>query len=394
LGPKKTRYDLPQVGGERGVLTLGGSQVIGHDGDNGRLQRYDHAAHEGFPMSTATPRLQGISHRDMGPAELGGPQSGMALGSFERDREMRRSYRDTRASEKCHFELPLVDTLNDAHGILVLGGSSAGKTSLILSMSAMLSGSYPVELRKADKKGGRGLAEQGQSYEFPERDVKLSGGSLKSMRVVLTDTPAAGVSKEEQPLCTQISPNSTQHFNAIPSWMRITLRSGNFPHYAVLCVVDSLAPPLWEDHRRCRDLARLLSVLKRNQYTVVVAVTKLLKARQLALREVAHTGKNDGTVGKDPRSSYESYVGRYMDKTCAAIQAKAGENEWSFSHGPDAPPFPLVNVTMFDVPTWASNLDFKEWQDRKGTPELPNLRYMNTQLQRLLTALSVRSHPE
>merc|ERR1712241_1560900 len=112
--------------------------------------------------------------------------------------------------------------------------------------------------------------------------------------------------------------------------MRITLRSGNFPHYAVIFVVDATAKPLWEDSSRCRDLARLLAVLKKNQYTVVLAVTKLLNLREAALRDVANGLDHGGKVGRDPRTNYESFAGRYLDQVCAAIQAKAGENDWSF----------------------------------------------------------------
>merc|ERR1712226_1784767 len=106
-------------------------------------------------------------------------------------------------------------------------------------------------------------------------------GTVQPMKLVLTDTPPCGNNqRDEQPLCACVSPNSTQHFNAIPSWMRITLRSGNYPHYAVIFVVDATATPLWDDVARCRDLVRLLAVLKKNQYTVVIAVTKLLSLRE------------------------------------------------------------------------------------------------------------------
>merc|ERR1740138_1120794 len=158
--------------------------------------------------------------------------------------------------------------------------------------------------------------------------------------------------------------------------MRITLRGGNLPHYAVLFVIDAMAEPLWEDCAR----GRLLAVLKRNQYTVVIAVTKLLKAREVGLRETAHGYDHKGQVGKDPRSSYEAFVGRYLAKVSASLQAKAVENDWSFSQGPDAPSFPLVNATIFDAPTWVSITDWRKWQDKKGTPELPNLKYIRSQL--------------
>jgi len=292
-------------------------------------------------------------------------------------------------------DLPLLDENNGVHGSLVLGGRESGKTALILSCLSLVTGTYPSNKDEAIEEKKRSMPAYGQCYELPEREIRLGQGSVQNMRMILTDTPACGTNpREEQPLCVTVSPNSTQHFNAIPSWMRITLRGGQFPHYAVLFVVDALAEPLWEDSARCRDLARLLAVLKRNQYTVVIAVTKLLRARELALREAAHGNDHKGQVGKDPRSSYEAFVGRYLEKVCAALQSKAGENDWSFSQGPDTPEFPLVNSTIFDAPTWVSITDWRKWQDKKGTPELPNLKYMQSQLERILTALCVRSHPE
>jgi hypothetical protein len=292
-------------------------------------------------------------------------------------------------------DLPLVDEKNDVHGSLVLGAKESGKTTLILSLVSLVTGSYPSKKDAEIEEKRHSMPAFGQHYELPDRDIRLGSGSVRNMRMILTDTPPCGTNqREEQPLCVQVSPNSTQHYNAIPSWMRITMRGGNFPHYAVLFVIDALAEPLWEDSGRCRDLARLLAVLKRNQYTVVLAVTKLLKARETALREAAHGYDHKGQVGKDPRSSYEAFVGRYLEKVCASLQAKAVENDWSFSQGPDNPSFPLVNATIFDAPTWVSITDWRKWQDKKGTPELPNLRYMRSQLERILTALSVRSHPE
>merc|ERR1711920_515111 len=84
----------------------------------------------------------------------------------------------------------------------------------------------------------------------------------------------------------------------------------------------------------------------RSKYTVVIAVTKLLKAREEALRD-----KNLGKVGgMDPRNSYESFAGRYVEKVSAAIQASAGVQDWPAEPGGQT--FPLTNVTIFDVPTW------------------------------------------
>eukprot|EP00439_Symbiodinium_sp_Y106_P045475 s555_g5.t1 len=277
-------------------------------------------------------------------------------------------------------ELPLINDRNDVHGIAVLGGKSSGKTTLICSLLAALEGKYPHSHAFRDKL--REMPVHGNSWEFPERDVLYVSGETKQMRVVLTDTPPAGVkSREEQPLCATVSPNSALHYSAVPSWMRIILRSGNLPHYAVLFVIDSTAPPLWEDFQRSRELARLLAVLKRSQYTVIIAVTKLLQLREDRLREAAYGSEHNGEVGKDPRSSYESFVSRYIDKVCACIQARAAENDWTFADA-DAPAFPLPNSSIFDVPTWTSVTDHQAWQGRRGTPELPNFRYINSQLTR------------
>jgi hypothetical protein len=298
-------------------------------------------------------------------------------------------------SERNLPELPLIDEKNDVHGCVVLGGKEVGKTTLIMSLLAVTNGKYPSKKDAEIEERKQNMPAFGQSYEFPERDVRLGSGDVRSMRLILTDTPPCGTnSREEQPLCATVSPNSTQHFSAIPSWMRVTMRGGNLPHYAALFVIDALALPLWEDSARCRDLARLLAVLKRNQYTVVIAVTKLFKARKIALHEAAHGADHKGSVGKDPHSSYETFVSRYLEKVSACIQAKAYENDWSFSKGPDCPSFPLLNSTIFDAPTWIGPGDYKSWQAKRGTPALPNFRYMESQLQRIITALSIRSHPD
>lgn len=293
-------------------------------------------------------------------------------------------------------DLPLIDDRNDVHGILCIGGKGVGKTSLVLSMTAVVGGSFPnrYDLDIAAKKNI--MPTYGQPWELAEqRDVKLGNGSVKSMRVVLTDTLPCGTNQREgeQPLCAAVSPNSSQHFNAIPSWMRITMRGGNFPHYSVLFVLDASQVPLWEDHQRCRELARLLAVLKRSQYTVVLAVTKILKAREQAQRDVSHGVQARAEVGKDPHRSYETFAGRYIEKVAASIQGMAEENDWSFSCGPDSPPFPLMNATIFDAPSWVNVGDWKSYQEKRGTAELPNWKYATNQLNRLLLALSCRSNP-
>lgn len=287
-------------------------------------------------------------------------------------------------------ELPLLDSKNsDIHGVLVLGGKRSGKSSLILSVFAVLSGKYPIALDSQAKK--HALPVFGQSYQLPEKQVvRLAEGRDEPQWIQLTEGQPCGTDpKEEQPLCATVSPNSSQHWNAVPSWLRVCLRSGNIPNYAVLLVIDATAKPLWEDTPRCRDMARLLAVLKRSMYNVIIAVTKVRQARAAAMKDVAYTGKLSTEVGKDPRSNYESYADRYLGKVCAALQARAGESDWSLSP-PGTPTFPLPNVTIFDVPTWTGALDHQTWLGRRGTPDLPNLRYMNSQLTRLLQALCYR----
>lgn len=280
-------------------------------------------------------------------------------------------------------ELPLLTDSNDVHGVLVLGGKEAGKTSLILSLAAAVNGAYPTSRAVKDKRETMPL--NGQTYEIPAREVRAVDGTAREMRVLLTDTPPCGTGSEEQPLCTRVSPNSTQRQQVMPSWMKAALRSGNQPHYAVLFCIDSTAAPLWEDTGRCRDLSRLLFAMRRSSYTVVIAVTKLLQAREEALRE-----KNMGVAGgMDPRNSYESFAGRYVEKVSAAIQAAGGEQHLPVD--PGRQPFPLPNMTIFDVPTWSGAVVYKSWLGKVATVELPNLRYATSQLKRVLDALSLRS---
>lgn len=371
FGPK-TRYDLPQR--HRAYGNADQAEAILFSGTSLQPQAWKPGLDEGSPSQLFPNRTS--------------PRDGAVLSYAARS--MLHPLADRNLPD-----LPLLGAKSDVHGSILLGGKESGKTTLILSLLALATGTYPSRKDADIEEKRRNMPAFGQCYELPEHEILLGNGELQSMRVVLTDTPACGTDqREEQPLCVTVSPNSTQHFNAIPSWMRVTMRGGNYPHYAVLFVVDALAVPLWQDSERCRDVARLLAVLKRSQYTVVICVTKLLKAREIALRETAHGNDHKGQVGKDPRSSYEAFVGRYLEKVCASLQAKASENEWSFSQGPDMPAFPLVNSTIFDAPTWVSSVDWKKWQDKRGTPELPNLKYIQSQLERILSALCVRSHPE
>jgi hypothetical protein len=301
-------------------------------------------------------------------------------------------------SERNLPELPLVSGEgHDLHGIAILGGKDSGKTSLALSLNALLTGEYSSRHDKAAHDKRSIMPTYGHQYELPDYEVKLAAGGKEMMKLVLTDTPPCGTdSREEHPLVADVHPNSTRHFNAIPSWMRISLR-GNIPHQAVIFVVDSAATPLWQDEERCKNMARLFSVLKRSQFTVVIAVTKLLAARTEALKNHHKGIAHGGEVGIDPCKCYESFVGRYLEKCGAAIQASANRAGFRLRYGDtaeDAKPFPLANHTIFDVPTWTSVGEFRSWATKTGTAELPNLQYARKQLGGLLSAAAMRAHPE
>merc|ERR1712176_690700 len=145
------------------------------------------------------------------------------------------------------------------------------------------------------------------------------------------------------------------------------------------------------DLTRCSDLARLLSVLRKSQYTVVLVVTKLLLAREAAIRNSVWQAHN-GEVGKDPRSCYESFVSRYLYKVSAALQAKAQ----SEIESPEQP-FPVPNVSIFDAPTWANGTEYRNLREndreRRHTL-LPHFKYATVQLRKILDAVCIRSHAE
>merc|ERR1712217_399345 len=170
------------------------------------------------------------------------------------------------------------------------------------------------------------------------------------------------------------------------------------PQYAILFLIDATAKPLWEDDAHCIDVIRLLAALRQKQYTVIIGVTKMLKSRENILRDIAHGSSTGSTtsdrVGQDARSCYEVYVARYLEKVCKTIHAAALKTDLCFPQDSPEPipePFPTVNKMIFDVPSWTSVLDHKTWQGRKGTLELPNLRYFSSQLKRVLAAVTVRS---
>eukprot|EP00434_Breviolum_minutum_P002746 symbB.v1.2.002416.t1/scaffold129.1/size311234/5 len=123
------------------------------------------------------------------------------------------------------------------------------------------------------------------------------------------------------------------------------------------------------------------SIVVRWARTLAAAMSLSLEGRGCAKSCAAHA-----------ELSMESH--RYIDKVCACLQAKAAENDWAFTDGPEHIAFPLPNVSIFDVPTWTSVTDFQVWEGRKGTPELPNFKYYNSQLNRLLHAVCKRSSSE
>lgn len=123
---------------------------------------------------------------------------------------------------------------------------------------------------------------------------------------------------------------------------------------------------------------------------MTLRLTLHTKARENALREAAHGADHGGRPGRDPRSSYEEFVSRYLEKTAVTLQAAPQVRSLLAAQGGDgAPAWPKPGATILDVPTWVSVRDYEAWQDRRGTPELPNLRYIRVQLEKLVSALSI-----
>lgn len=254
--------------------------------------------------------------------------------------------------------------------ILMLGREQSGRTSLVLSLEALRAGSYPKrnEHKFAKPELYPGLPDSGSKHVIPPR----SAGGLP---LVILDTAPCGARDQVR----------------LPGGRRlpIALRSSSLNHDAVLFVLDATERPLWEDPQRTEELAQLSATLRQQQYAVVIAVTKLLKAREDALREAAHGGDHQGRTGRDPRRSYEEFVSRYLEKTIVTLQATQALKTFHGSQGDGAAPFPRAGVTIFDVPTWVSIRDFEAWKERRGTSELPNLRYMEAQMEKLVAALAV-----
>lgn len=254
--------------------------------------------------------------------------------------------------------------------VLMLGREQSGRTSLVLSLEALRAGAFP---KRSDQKFTKpelypGLPDNGSKHVIPPR---APGG----LPLVILDTAPCGARDQVR----------------LPGGRRlpIALRSSSLNHDAVLFVLDATDRPLWEDPQRTEELAQLSATLRQQQYSVVIAVTKLLKARETALREVAHGAEHQGRVGRDPRRSYEEFVSRYLEKTTVTLQATQALKTFHASQGDGVALFPRAGVTIFDVPTWMSIRDFEAWKERRGTPELPNLRYMEAQMEKLVAALAV-----
>jgi len=215
----------------------------------------------------------------------------------------------------------------------------------------------------------------GQRYAFPEDSVPTYLGH--PARVFLTDTPPLGLAPS--------SPETGAKLHWVNLWLRAAV-SWEQPQHSVILVVDATAPAIWEDRTFRNDITKTLVALRLGGFLVSVAVTKLLKAREAALRSAAYGIDRGGQAGKDPHTSYETFAERYISKLVVAFEASARENGWRWGDPPGFPPFPQAHVTVLDVPTWTSAGDFKAWQERRGTMERPNQRYIFVQLEKLLQA--------
>jgi len=256
--------------------------------------------------------------------------------------------------------------------VLVLGREGCGKTSLVLSLQALRGGEYPKRFdgkQKSKDEVHTPLSDGGKKYLVPPKNE----GELPLM---LTDPESCGVKDQVR----------------LPGGRRlpIALRSGSLSYDAVLFVVDSTETPLFEDLSYCEEMAQLCATLRSQGYGVVIAIAKLPQAREEAVRAANHGAEHGGRVGRDPRRSYEEFVSRYIEKTCVALQATPALKAWHDKQDAGTPQFPHPRYTILDVNAWVSRRDFEVWQDRRGTAELPNLRYMQKQFENLVSALTVK----
>jgi len=258
------------------------------------------------------------------------------------------------------------------HGVLVVGRRGSGKTSLALSLLAQAAGTYPSQ-KDAEIQAKRStMVATGQPYELPVSEP----ASTSSRRTVVVDTPHYGDGvRSERPL--------RQQGVNIPQWLSIVLNAHGLQSKAVIITIDGTDMPLWEDDAHCANLAALIAALKRESIGVSVAVTKLVRQREIALNDVNHGKHHGDQVGRDPRSGYETFASRYIEKVGAALRAKLSRIDDAAEESEQAS-FLRVDKTIFDVPTWVGAAEFKSWQQKRGTSDPPNFNYAIARLRRLL----------
>jgi hypothetical protein len=152
---------------------------------------------------------------------------------------------------------------------------------------------------------------------------------------------------------------------------------------AVILTIDGTDTPLWEDDAHCANLAALIAALKRESIGVSVAVTKLVRQREIAIYDVNHGKHHGDQVGRDPRSDYETFASRYIEKVGAALLAKLSRIDDAAEESEQLS-FLRVGKTIFDVPTWSGAAVFKSWQQKRGTTDPPSFNYATARLGRLL----------
>lgn len=277
-------------------------------------------------------------------------------------------------------------------GICVIGGTGAGKTCLVYSMLALLREGqrYPSRFDPEADAYPEGTPTFGAHYRFPKTFRPTPGARPMEREILLTDTRGCGLGPHENPLVAGVSPNSTRHFNAIPQWMRIALT--HTPMKAVVIVLDSMALPLWEEEKKAKALARLSSVLLKNRFSVLFAVTKLHQTFKLA------KAKQNGSAfvepdlqlpnlgsGSEKVTCYESYAQKYLSRVQAAIQAAAEKNGFPVACEEEAD-FPRVGRSLFDIVTFKNVGDFKQCLGSRCTKTLPNFQYASNQMEKLFAA--------
>ncbi|CAK0896277.1 unnamed protein product [Prorocentrum cordatum] len=228
---------------------------------------------------------------------------------------------------------------------------------------------------------GETMVATGQPYELSvcERTSTSIG------RTVVVDTPPYGHgARSERPL----RPQGTR----IPQWLSIVLNAHGLQSKAVVLTVDGTDTPLWEDDAHCADIAALIAALRRESVGVSVAVTKLGRQREIALYDASHGKHHGGQVGRDPRSGYETFASRYVEKVGAALRAKVSRID-DAAEELEQPSFLCAGKTIFDVPTWSGADEFKSWQQKRGTAEPPNFSYATARLRRLLQSTSEQAPP-